>query len=295
MGELIQQLVNGLALGGTYALLALGLAIVFSILGLVNFAHGELLALSGYAMYGLHLLGAPFAAMALGGLAAGALAAVAMERLAFRPVRHASPTTMLLTSFGLSIAIQSALASFVSARGRSVPRPDWITSSFELLGLRLQVDQVLTIGVAAVALVALAVVFKRSTIGIAMRAATQDFDATRLMGIRANVVIATAFAISGLLAAVAAVLLVAHTGSVTPRMGFLPVLSAFVACVIGGIGSLSGAVLGGFAIGLAEVLLRAYLPGGVADYANGALFALVALLLVTRPQGLRGQRVLEKV
>lgn len=295
MGELIQQLVNGLALGGTYALLALGLAIVFSILGLVNFAHGEILALSGYAMYGLDLLGAPFALLVLGGLAAGVLTAVAMERFAFRPVRHASPTTMLLTSFGLSIAIQSALASFVSARGRSVPRPDWITSSVELLGIRLQIDQLLTIGVTAAALVVLALVFKRTTIGIAMRAATQDFDATRLMGIRANVVIATAFAISGALAAIAAVLLVAHTGSVTPTMGFLPVLSAFVACVIGGIGTLSGAVVGGFTIGLAEVLLRAYLPSGIADYANGALFALVALLLLTRPHGLLGKPVLEKV
>lgn len=295
MAELIQQLINGLALGGTYALLALGLAIVFSILGLINFAHGEILALSGYAMYGLYLLGLPFPVMVIGALLAGAVTALTMERVAFRPVRRASPTTMLLTSFGLSIAIQAALASWVSARSRVVPRPDWITESVELAGLRLQVDQLLSIGVTFAALALVAVLFSRTMIGISMRAATQDFDAARLMGIRANVVIATAFGISGLLAGVAAVLFVAHSGTITPTMGFVPVLSAFVACVIGGIGTLSGAVFGGFVIGIAEVLLGAYLPGALAGYSTGALYALVAILLITRPYGLFGRPALEKV
>src|SRR4051812_1797956 len=123
MTQLIQQIVNGLALGGTYALLALGLSIVFSLLGLVNFAHGEILALSGYAMLGVASTGVPFALVVVCGLLAGPLVAVTMERFAFRPVRRASPTTMLLTSFGLSIAIQAALAAFVSARAQSIARP----------------------------------------------------------------------------------------------------------------------------------------------------------------------------
>jgi branched-chain amino acid transport system permease protein len=228
--------------------------------------------------------------LAAAAVLSGVAAALAMERLAFRPVRHANPTTMLLTSFGLSIIIQSLLQITVSPRPRAVPQPDWLRSSFEFVGLRFQAEHLLTIGVTAVALLSLVTLLRRTSIGTAMRAAAEDFDAVRLMGIKANRVIAAAFAISGGLAGVAAVLILSRRGTVNPHMGLMPVLSAFVANVIGGIGNLWGAVLGGFLLGFVEVALRAWLPGSVSGFTTGFLFLFVGLLLLIRPEGLFGAR-----
>lgn len=284
-----QQILNAISLGGIYALLALGLAIVFSILHLINFAHGELITLPAYAMYGMYLLGLPWVAFAAISILVGVVAALAMERIAFRPVRDASPATLLLTSLGLSIIIQSLLQMLISPRERAVPQPDWLLDSFEVAGLRVQAVQLLAIGVTIVSLVALTMIMQRTRMGIAMRAAAEDFDATRLMGISANRVIALAFAISGLLASLAAILLLARRGTVHPSMGLLPVLKAFVATVLGGFGSLAGAAVGGFLLGFLEVALRAWLPQDVAGFTEGILFAIVGFLLFLRPNGLFGR------
>jgi branched-chain amino acid transport system permease protein len=284
-----QQILNAISLGGIYALLALGLAIVFSILHLINFAHGELITLPAYAMYGMYLLGLPWVAFAAISILVGVVAALAMERIAFRPVRDASPATLLLTSLGLSIIIQALLQMLISPRERAVPQPDWLLDSFEVAGLRVQAVQLLAIGVTIVSLVALTMIIQRTRMGIAMRAAAEDFDATRLMGISANRVVAVAFAISGLLASLAAILLLARRGTVHPSMGLLPVLKAFVATVLGGFGSLTGAAVGGFLLGFLEVALRAWLPQDVAGFTEGILFAIVGFLLFLRPNGLFGR------
>lgn len=284
-----QQILNAISLGGIYALLALGLAIVFSILHLINFAHGELITLPAYAMYGMYLLGLPWAAFATISILVGVVAALAMERIAFRPVRDASPATLLLTSLGLSIIIQALLQMLISPRERAVPQPDWLLDSFEVAGLRVQAVQLLAIGVTIVSLVTLTMIIQRTRMGIAMRAAAEDFDATRLMGISANRVVAVAFAISGVLASLAAILLLARRGTVHPSMGLLPVLKAFVATVLGGFGSLTGAAVGGFLLGFLEVALRAWLPQDVAGFTEGILFAIVGFLLFLRPNGLFGR------
>lgn len=284
-----QQILNAISLGGIYALLALGLAIVFSILHLINFAHGELITLPAYAMYGMYLLGLPWVAFAAISILVGVVAALAMERIAFRPVRDASPATLLLTSLGLSIIIQALLQMLISPRERAVPQPDWLLDSFEVAGLRVQAVQLLAIGVTIVSLVTLTMIIQRTRMGIAMRAAAEDFDATRLMGISANRVVAVAFAISGVLASLAAILLLARRGTVHPSMGLLPVLKAFVATVLGGFGSLTGAAVGGFLLGFLEVALRAWLPQDVAGFTEGILFAIVGFLLFLRPNGLFGR------
>lgn len=290
MTEFLQQMLNGVSLGSTYALLALGLAMVFTIFGLVNFAHGELITLSAYAMLGAHYLGWPWVAQVVVALVAGIAAAVAMEQLAFRPVRKADPTTMLITSFGLSIAIQAILTMVVSARTRTVPQPDWFGTAFHLGEFTLPHHQLLTVVVTAVALVVLVVVLRRTTAGLAIRAAAEDFTAARLLGVRANWVISSAFATSGLLAGIAAVLILARTGgTVQPTMGLTPVLKAFVAIVIGGVGSLGGAVMGGFVLGIIEVSLRAWLPSSMTGFTDGLLFALVAAVVLLRPQGILGK------
>ncbi len=295
MTEFIQQILNAASLGGTYALVALGLAIVFSILHLINFAHGELVTIPGYVMLGLYLLHLPWAVYTLAGLLSGVVVAVLMERFAFRPVRNTSEATMLLTSFGLSVIIQAALVMFVSPRPQAVPQPDWISASLVFAGLRVQVRQLLTIGVTAVALVGLSLVLKRSSIGLAVRAAALDFDATRLMGIEANRVITVVFAISGLLAGIASVLTVALRSSVDPAMGLRPLLMAFVANAIGGIGNLNGAVVGGLLLGFVEVALRVWLPEGITGFVDGFLFLVVATILVLKPDGLLGVIRVERV
>jgi branched-chain amino acid transport system permease protein len=287
--EFAQQLLNAVSLGGIYALLALGLAIVFSILHLINFAHGELITLPGYAMYGMYLLGMPWTAFAALSILVGVLAALAMERVAFRPVRNASPATMLLTSLGLSIIIQGLLQMLISPREKAVPQPDWLLASHEVGSLRIQTQQIAAVVVTLAALAALTLLLRRTRTGIAMRAAAEDIDATRLMGIRANRVIATAFAISGALAALAGLLILARRGTVHPSMGLLPVLKAFVATVLGGFGSLGGAVVGGFVLGFLEVALRAWLPDDVTGFTDGLLFAIVGLILFFRPNGLFGK------
>lgn len=290
MEILFQQFVNALALGGTYALLALGLAMVFSVLGLINFAHGELMTITGYAMFFALSAGLPFPAAVLLGIVAAMLAALVMERVAFRPVRDASMATMLLTSFAVSTILHMVFQNLISARPKAIPVPNWMIGAVDLGGLSIGTIQALSIVATALLLTALTLFLRRSNIGIAMRAAAVDFPVTRLMGINANAVIATAFAISGLLAGVAGVLWLAQRGSVDPLMGFLPVLKAFIAVVLGGLGSLSGAVVGGFVLAFIEVALRAFLPEAWLPFRESITLTFVIVLLLARPQGLLGLR-----
>ncbi|HEY7687149.1 MAG TPA: branched-chain amino acid ABC transporter permease [Dongiaceae bacterium] len=291
MDILIQQLINALSLGGTYALLALGLAIVFSMMGLINFAHGELMSLAGYGLWVMVLVSLPFGFGIAAAVLVGLAAAVAMERIAFRPVRNASGAALLLTSFAVSNILQVLFQIFISPRARPVPIPSFLTGALSIGPLQIGAIQAISIGSTLVLLLGLTLFFKRSHIGISMRAAAGDFDVARLMGIRANAVIATAFAISGILAGFAATFWVAQRGSVDPLMGFLPVLKAFIAVIVGGLGSLSGAVAGGFLLAFIEIGLRAFLPDNLIAYRDAVSLALIILILLARPQGLLGRKV----
>lgn len=288
----IQQLFNALALGGVYALLALGLAMVFSVLGLINFAHGEIMTLTGYAMvFFVATLGAPIAFALVLALGLAAASAMGIERIAFRPVRGASLTTMLLTTFALSSIAHVLFQNFISPRPIALAMPDWLTGTHDLGGFRIGALQLVSIGVTLFALVALSVFLRRSTLGLAMRAAAEDFDMTRMMGIAADRVVLTAFALSGLLAGISGFLWIAQRGSVDPLMGFVPVLKAFIAVVVGGLGTLSGAVLGGFLLGFVEVGLRATLPPEALPFRDAIALALVIAILLFRPQGILGKAV----
>ncbi|TPM40610.1 branched-chain amino acid ABC transporter permease [Mesorhizobium sp. B2-3-4] len=281
-----QQIINAVSLGGVYALLALGLAIVFSIVGLINFAHGELMTLSGYALLASLVLGLPFPVAVLVAVTCGALAAVAMERIAFRPMRGASVTSLLLTSFAVSSLLKVVFQNGISARPQAVAMPGWMTGAFSFGDFTIGVGPSISIVVSALALIALEVFLRRSVTGTAMRAAAEDFDVVRLMGIPASRIIATAFLLSGLLAGLAAMLWVAQRASVDPLMGFTPVLKAFIAAVVGGLGSLPGAVAGGFLLGIIEVLLQATLPATIAPYRDAIVLSGVIAVLLLRPQGL---------
>jgi branched-chain amino acid transport system permease protein len=287
---LIQNAINALALGGTYALLALGLALVFSIMGLINLAHGELMTIGAYALYFMILWAFPFWLALAGALLCAVAAAVLMERVAFRPVRDASMATMLLTSFAVSAILQVGYQNLISPRPLPIAMPSFLGGAVEIGGLQVGMIQALALACTAALLLLLVWVFRYTGFGVAMRAAAEDFDTTRLMGIRANALFAGAFALSGLLAGVAALFWVAQRGSVDPLMGFLPVLKAFIAVIVGGLGSLVGAVAGGFLLGAIEIALRALLPPDLLPYRDALSLLLIIMVLLVRPQGLMGQR-----
>jgi branched-chain amino acid transport system permease protein len=289
MTELVQELVNGVSLGSTYALLALGLAMVFSILGLINFAHGELVTIGGYTMWVLFNHSVPWPAVLVLTLVATTLAAVAMERIAFRPLRGASIVTLLITSFAVSFFIQVAFQIFVSAEPQGIGVPSWTDTVWRVGDVSLPAVKLATFAVTIAAVFLLTIFLRRTLIGIAMRAAAEDFEVVRLMGVRANAVVLVAFAFSGLLAGVAALLFFASAPGVDSGVGTPLVINAFIGVIFGGLGNLYGAVVGGFALGLATSLLDANLHGTYTQFSQAFALAIVVGILLLRPQGLVGR------
>lgn len=286
MDLFIQQLINAISLGGVYAMLALGLAIVFSIVRLINFAHGEIMTFGGYGVYMALTFGMPPLAAIVIGLGAAVLMAMTLERAAFRAMRGADVVALLITSFAVSEILKVLFQNGISARPVPIALPGSWTGAYEIAGRTIGVAPTISIIVALVAFTGLTLVLRRTTIGVAMRAAAEDLEMLRLLGVRANRVVAMAFALSGLLAGVAAVIWTAQRGSVDPLMGFHPVLKAFIATVLGGLGSLGGAVLGGFFVGILEVLTQAFLPQELAPYRDAIVLASVIAVLLVRPDGL---------
>ena len=282
----LQFLVNALSLGSLYALMALGMAIVFGILRLVNLAYGELIMVAGYTLFLLNDSPLPWLASALFAVVMAALASILTERIAFRPVRANSLNAMLITSFAVSTLLQNAALLLVSPRTRAVNVPGLLTQSIEIAGLRVSMANVLTIVVSIGLLIGLSLVLRRTTLGIALRAAADDFPMTRMLGVRADRVIATAFAISGVLAGVVGLFWVARIGSVIPTIGAGPLLIALIATVIGGMQGLSGAIVGGYLLGALTVGMQLVLPQGLLDYRDAFTFGIVILVLLVRPQGL---------
>jgi branched-chain amino acid transport system permease protein len=287
--DVVQVLIDALSLGGTYALLALGFAIPVSILNLINWAHGELIALGGYTALWLTLGGVPFVWVVPCVIVATLLAAVVLERIGFRPVRGAHPMTLLLTSFALSQLIRLVLQLFVSGRAKGVQLPEVLSESIAIGSLRIAVPQLLSLAATVAVLATLPWFLRHTRMGIAMRAAAEDFSITRLMGVRADRVIAAAFAVSGALAGISAILLVAQRGTVHPAMGADPVIIAFVAAAIGGLGSLGGAAMAGLIYAFIETLLEAYLPGDVVAYQAALVWVCLIVILSWRPYGLLGK------
>ena len=286
MDIFLQQTINAIALGGTYALLALGLAIVFSIMGMINFAHGELMTVSGYTLLYCGLSGVPFIISVPLAILMAIIAALLMERIAFRLVRNASAATMLVTSFAVATILQILFQNLISKRSQPVVLPELLADSIAIGDFIIGVNKLLAIGTTLFMLIFLNWFFKRTKVGVAMRAAAEDFSIARLMGVRANAVIAGAFALSGMLAGVAAVLWVSQRASVDPLMGFVPVLKAFIAAILGGLGSLTGAVAGGFLLGFIEIYLTAFLPEHWLEFKEPIGLGLVVLVLLFRPNGL---------
>jgi len=286
MTDLITVLVNALSVGSMYALLALGLAMVFAILGLVNFAHGELIAVTGYAMFFLAFTGMPFTVIVIFAVIASLAAAILMERVAFRPIRNATLAAGLMTSFALEMIMTAGWSNFISPLRMPIKIPPWLIRFWPIADSGISTYQGIAIILTVITVISLTIFLKRTTVGLAIRAAAEDFQVTQLMGIRANRVVATAFAISGLLAGFVGFLWIAQRGSVDPHIGLNPNIKAFIAVIFGGVGSLSGAVVGGLILGFIEVSLRTWLPESALPFRDAIGYLIVIIVLLRWPDGL---------
>lgn len=285
MTELLQNLIDGLGRGSIYALLALGVAVIFGVMHLLNFAHGELITVSGYAAFWALEAGWSWYLVVPLVIVTAVATSLVIERLAFSRVRGGSDFTLLLTSFGVHFVVSALFLLYVSASVKTFSRPTWVTRTYSVGSLNVEVFDTVVIVVTLITLAFTTYLLQRTMFGLALRAAAADFDTARLMGVRSDSVIRGAFALSGLLAGVAGVFWLMRQGSTTPSAGIEPMLKGVLAALIGGLGSLRGAVIGGFALGLAEVLLRSNL-GDAANLTEGVVFVLIALLFIFRPQGL---------
>ena len=298
MTTFLQQLVNGLSLGSIYALIALGYTMVYGVLRLINFAHGDVYMVGAYVGYYLSrkLQGEePSIISALlvmiGSMIVCALLGMLIERLAYRPVRREARLTLLITAIGVSLFIENVAQLVFGPDPKFfpslAPRTDFIVA-----GVRLTSEQITVIVVAMLLMLLLRYFILRTRTGKAMRAVSFSLDASRLMGISTDRIISITFALGSALAAAAGVLIGMQIPKIDPLMGIMYGLKAFVAAVLGGIGSIPGAVLGGLLIGISEVMVVGYLSS---TYREAIAFGILILVLILRPQGLLGRVQKEKV
>jgi len=294
MTALLQVLFDALSLGSLYALGALGIALIFGVMRLVNFAHGDYISFCVFAMLWPSI---DAAAIVFAGqlptvilvpliLAIGAGLSVLSEIVVFRRFRNANPATMMIASFALGFVIRYFLLMLYSSRPKSIDLWSNLTQQVEIFGARIPPLQVITIVVTIVILLALTAFLKRTRFGLEMRAAAENFTMARMLGVRANRVIMLAFAVSGMLAAAIGLILVTQTGTVDIQMGANLMLVAFVATVIGGLGSLPGAVLAGYLIGAATVVMQVVLPPDARPFRDAFVYGAVIVMLIWRPNGL---------
>ncbi|RVQ04808.1 branched-chain amino acid ABC transporter permease [Sinorhizobium meliloti] len=286
MAFAIQFVIDVLSLGGAYALMALGLVIIYGILRLVNFAYGELIMVAGYTMFLASGSGLPWIVMAVLAVGMAILFGIITDYAAFRPVRAKSVTAVLITSFAFSNLLQNAALLFISPRPRNVPLPDIFSQTVSIGGAITPVRNLITIAASIALLAGVAFLMRRTTLGIAMRAAATNFTMARMLGVPANLIISSAFALSGFLAGVVGILWIGRIGTVVPGIGLEPLLVAFIATVIGGMRSLPGAVVGGFLLALIDTTLNYTLSQDLLKFRDAFTFSLVILILLWRPGGL---------
>ena len=284
MALFLQHVIDAITFGSQFALYALGIALIFGIMGLINFAHGELIMVGAYTIVLISRPGWPIVLIAT--LAVTIVFALGMERIAFRPLRGADPPTLLIASFAVSYGLQNLAILIEGSAPKGTHLSTWLSESYQISSISVPKLDIVTVAVTIVLLTGLGLFLQRTRMGVQMRASAEDFRMARILGVRANTVISMAFGISGLLAGVGAYLLVAQTGEVSPDVGSNPLLFAFVATVLGGIGSLRGAVVGGYVLGAIFVGLQSYLPLELRSYRDAFAFAAVIAMLLVRPQGL---------
>lgn len=290
--QLGQQMINGISLGSIYALIALGYTMVYGIIRLINFAHGDIYMLGAYIGYFctsvFHMSFFPALIIAMLG---AALTGVIIERAAYKPLRHAPKIAVLITAIGVSLLLEYGGMLIVSPQPRTFPAliPSVL---YNIGGVIINSQQIVILAVSLALMFILTYVVQRTKIGKAMRAVSFDTDAARLMGINVDGVISFTFAIGSGLAAAAGVLVGVYYNSIEPLMGIMPGLKAFVAAVLGGIGIIPGAMLGGVIMGVTEALVSGFISS---TFRDAAAFGILIVILLFKPSGLLGKNVREKV
>jgi len=291
----LQHLVNALSLGSLYALIAIGYTMVYGILRLINFAHGDVFMLGAYLAFylaGVFLL--PWWATFLVAIVLTAVFGVALERVAYRPLRDSPRISVMISAIGASFLIENVAIVVFGGRPKGVAVPPILDVRLSLGGVSTMSVSLVILALTAVILAALLWVVYRTRTGMAMRAVATDLDAARLQAIDVNRIIAFTFGTGSLLAALGGILWSYKYPQLNPLMGIMPGLKCFIAAVIGGIGNIMGAVLGGFLLGLIELLTIAFLPH-LTGYRDAFAFVLLIVVLLAKPAGLLGSRAAEKV
>ncbi len=287
----LMQFINGLNIGSIYALIALGYTMVYGIAKLINFAHGDIIMVGAYISLVCLNMGLPWWLACIISIVCCALFGVVMEKLAYKPLRKASRISLLITAIGISYLLQNVFQLIFTPNPQ--PYPGFISlPALSVVGLTISANYYITFLVSVTLMVILTLFIKKTNMGKAMRAVSEDEGAARLMGINVDTTISLTFAIGSALAAIAGILYSNCYSPINPTMGSLPGIKAFIAAVLGGIGSIPGAVLGAFILGMIEAMTKAYISSKLLDT---VVFTLLIVMLVLKPAGILGKNVKEKV
>ncbi len=290
MDIILSTLINGLSIGGIYAMIALGYTMVYGIAKMLNFAHGDIIMVGGYLIYVFMATNNPLLAIFMA-IIGCVILGITIEKIAYKPLRGASPLAVLITAIGVSYLLQSLAQIIFGSANKMVTVYDF--GSVKILGVPMQISSLVTLAVTTVVMVALTFFIKYTRLGRAMIAVSEDKGAAQLMGINVNAIITITFAIGSALAAIAGLFYLLKAPSISSTLGAMPGIKAFTAAVIGGIGSIPGALLGGILLGLVECI--SYKITVIAPYTDAIEFAILIVILLVRPNGFLGKKRREKV
>lgn len=285
----MQQMVNGFSLGSMYALIAIGYTMVYGVLRLINFAHGDIMMVGAFLGYSfMAVFDLPFPVAVFLSVTLSALFGMFMDKIAYKPLREAPKISLLITAIGISFFLENAFTVFAGGVPRAFPVPDYMENIFNVAGVTFSVASIMVPIVTLILLLGILFVLYKTKYGMAIRALSFDIKTVNLMGIDANTIISLVFGLGSALAAVGGIFWAVNYPSVEPMMGVLVGLKAFAAAVVGGIGSVSGAVVGGFIIGFTEVVVIAFFPE-LGGYKDAFAFIFLILVLLFKPTGIMGE------
>lgn len=295
LGTFLQHLTNGISLGSLYALVAIGYTMVYGILRLINFAHGDIFMVATYvAFYGISSFMMPWYVAFIVAIVMTGILGMLLEAGAYKPLRDAPKISVMISAIGASFLLENLATVLFGGRPKAFPTPPILTNMFQVGDVSIQNLTIIIPIVTVIILFALLYLINHTNIGMAMRAVSKDYETAAIMGVNVNRIISFTFTVGSMLAAVGGIMWGLKFPQIVPLLGVMPGLKAFIAAVIGGIGNVKGAVLGGFILGIGEIMLVAFLPD-LSGYRDAFAFVLLILILLFRPTGILGEKIAEKV
>lgn len=293
MTEFLQQIIYGINAGSIYALIALGYTMVYGIVKLINFAHGDILMMGAYiGLFAITSLNLPLGIAIILAMIGCSIFGMLIDKVAYKPLRNAPRISALITALGISLFLQSSFAVLFGLEVRKMPNIEWLDGEISLGSLRIPYVTILIVILSVVCMAGLQLIVRKTKVGKSMRAVSEDMSAAKLMGINVNRTISITFAIGSALGAVGGVLYSIAYYQISPYMGVMPGLKAFVAAVLGGIGIIPGAMFGGFLMGIIESLTKGFISS---SWSNAIVFSILILVLLFKPSGILGKNIREKV